>query len=258
MTAAMGAVAGQAQAAELRASTSRAFDDYIHKRERRLAEERLSPGSPQFLWLDGRAERRAAAREGRVAIEAAQKKNPIDAPDGLIHDWAAGVFIPSASLALVLARVQDYDHHKRFYAPEVMDSKLLRRQGDRFHIYYRLMKKKVITAVLNSEHTVQYYNLGEGRAHSRSYSTKIAEVESPGERSEKELPPGGGHGFLWRLNSYWRFAERDGGVYVECEAVSLTRGIPFGLGWMVEPIIRDLPQESLEKTLQATRLSMRG
>ena len=155
MAAAMGAVAGQAQAAELRASTSRAFDDYIHKRERRLAEERLSPGSPQFLWLDGRAERRAAAREGRVAIEAAQKKNPMEAPDGLIHDWAAGVFIPSASLALVLARVQDYDHHKRYYAPEVMDSKLLRRQGDRFHIYYRLMKKKVITAVLNSEHTVR-------------------------------------------------------------------------------------------------------
>lgn len=256
--AAFAAMAGQARAVELRPATLRAFDDYIDKREHRLALERLNPGAAQFLWLDGRPERRSAAREGRVAIEAARKKNPIEAPDGLIHDWVAGVFIPAATLARVLARVQDYDQHKRFYAPEVMDSKLLRRQGDRFHIYYRLMKKKVITAVLNSEHSVEYFSLGGGRAHSRSYSTKIAEVESPGERTEKELPPGGGHGFLWRLNSYWRFAERDGGVYVECEAVSLTRGIPFGLGWMVEPIIRDLPQESLEKTLSATRQAMRS
>jgi hypothetical protein len=53
--------------------------------------------------------------------------------------------------------------------------------------------------------------------------------------------------------SYWRFQERDGGVYMECEAVSLTRDIPTGLSWLVVPIIRDLPRDSLVKTLEATR-----
>ncbi len=67
------------------------------------------------------------------------------------------------------------------------------------------------------------------------------------------MPPGEGHGFLWRLYSYWRFQEKDGGVYVECEAVSLTRKVPTGLGWLIDPIIRNLPRESLSNTLHATR-----
>jgi hypothetical protein len=40
---------------------------------------------------------------------------------------------------------------------------------------------------------------------------------------------------------------------MECEAVSLTRDIPSGLGWLIEPIIRQLPRESLVNTLRKTR-----
>jgi hypothetical protein len=61
---------------------------------------------------------------------------------------------------------------------------------------------------------------------------------------------------LWRLNSYWRFEERDGGVYVECRAISLTRDVPTGLGWIVEPIVRKLPRQSLINTLTATRQAL--
>ncbi|HLI64066.1 MAG TPA: hypothetical protein VKV05_11745 [Terriglobales bacterium] len=43
------------------------------------------------------------------------------------------------------------------------------------------------------------------------------------------------------------------GVYIECRTISLTRDIPHGLGWIIEPIIRKLPQESLVHTLAATR-----
>jgi hypothetical protein len=110
--------------------------------------------------------------------------------------------------------------------------------------------------VLATEHDVQYFRLGRTRAYSRSYSTKIAQLENPGEPGERELPVGNDNGFLWRLYSYWRMEERDGGVYLECQAISLTRGIPAGLGWMIEPIIRDLPKESLIKTLEATRRAL--
>jgi hypothetical protein len=81
-------------------------------------------------------------------------------------------------------------------------------------------------------------------------------VENPGKPDEREKPPGTGEGFLWRLNSYWRFLERDAGVWVECQAVSLTRDIPTGLGWLVNPIITNLPKESLENTLRSTRAAM--
>jgi hypothetical protein len=120
----------------------------------------------------------------------------------------------------------------------------------------RLLKKKVITVVLDTDHDVHYYPLDSTREHSRSYATRISEVENPGRNDEHVLEPGEGHGFLWRLNSYWRFQERDGGVYIECQAVSLSRGIPTGLGWMIEPIIKSLPRESLASTLLETRQAL--
>ena len=120
----------------------------------------------------------------------------------------------------------------------------------------RLVKKKVITAILNTNHDVIYFRLDATRAHSRSRTTRVTEVEDAGKPAERELPPGTGHGFLWSLDSFWRVQERDGGVYAECQAVSLSRDIPWGLGWLIRPIIRDLPQESLRNTLQATRAAL--
>jgi hypothetical protein len=38
--------------------------------------------------------------------------------------------------------------------------------------------------------------------------------------------------------------------------VSLTRDVPVGLGWLVEPIIRNLPRESLANTLSAMRKAL--
>jgi len=87
-------------------------------------------------------------------------------------------------------------------------------------------------------------------------STRVAEVESAGEPGEHEKPIGNDSGFLWRLNSYWRFWERDGGVYVQLEAVSLTRDIPEGLGWLIRPFIISIPRESLGFTLERTRAAL--
>jgi hypothetical protein len=103
---------------------------------------------------------------------------------------------------------------------------------------------------------VRYFPLDAARCYSQSHSTRIAEVDDPGDADEREMRPGVDHGFLWRLNSYWRFEERDGGVYVECEAVSLTRGVPAGLGWLVNPIVRTLPRESLETSLTTLRRAL--
>ncbi|MEK7751386.1 MAG: hypothetical protein AAB654_05680, partial [Acidobacteriota bacterium] len=140
--------------------------------------------------------------------------------------------------------------------PEVTDSKLRRRDGDFFQVYLRLRKHKIFTVVLNTEYDITYRRVSPTRVASRSYSTKIAEVEKPGTASEYELPPGDDHGFLWRLHSFWRFEERDGGVYVEFEAVSLTRDVPRFVSAIVTPIVRHLPRESLELTLLNLRRAL--
>jgi hypothetical protein len=196
------------------------------------------------------------ARQGEVVVEPFFKKPESSVPNGLIHDWIGTVFIPGATLQRTLLLVEDYNHHKDVYKPEVLDSRVLSHEGNDFRIYLRLLKKKVITVVLNTEHEVKYTKVDVTRWRSVSRTTKIAEVENPGKPDEREKPAGTGEGFLWRLNTYWRFEERDGGVWLECQAVSLTRDIPTGLGWLVDPIIRNLPRESLENTLRATRAAL--
>jgi hypothetical protein len=109
--------------------------------------------------------------------------------------------------------------------------------------------------VLDTDHDVQYSAIEAKRWFCRSYTTRIAEVEEAGTPKERALEPDTGYGFLWRLDSYWKFDEKKGspGVHIECRAISLTRDIPLGLGWIIEPIIRKLPQESLIHTLDNTR-----
>ena len=237
-------------AAELQPKTVAAFDRYIRETEQRLADSKI------FLWADESVDRARRVKAGEVAVEPFRGKAVFEVPGGLVHDWVGSVFIPGATLQRTLAMVQDYDHHKDVYQPDVIDSRLISHTGDDFHIYLRLLKKKVITVVLSSEHDVKYTRLDKTRWRSVSRTTKIAEVEKAGKPEERERPTGTGEGFLWKLNSYWRFEERDGGTWLECEAISLTRDIPTGLGWLVQPIIRDLPKESLANTLRLTRAAL--
>lgn len=242
-------------AVELRRETLNAFGDYVRAAEQRLA-ARVG-GAQSFLWLDEPPALRQRARRGEILAEPWNARGDTPVNGGLIHHWMGAVFIPDADLSQVLALLRDYDRHYRIYQPEVVASKVLWRLGDRYGIYLRLLKKKVLTVILNTEHEVTYYPLDATRWHSRSYSTRVAQVVNPGQAGERELPEGNDQGFLWRLYSYWRFQARDGGVYVECEAVSLTRDIPTGLGWLIGPMVRELPRQSLAATLESTRRALR-
>ncbi len=251
-----------ALAAELKPATVQAFDRYIRLTEARITGE-VGSGSA-FLWMDGLpADRRTLVlqqlRQGQVIIERLKTLDggkEIEVPDGLIHHWLGVVFIPGISLQKTLALVQDYDQHYRYYKPDVIASKLRERNGNDFKIFLRFYKKKVITVVMNTEHDVHYFPLSPTRLHSRSYTTRIAEVDNFGEPDEHEKPVDDGGGFLWRLYSYWRFEERDGGVYVQCEAISLTRDIPALVSWLVKPFVTSVPRESLQNTLTNTRSAL--
>ena len=188
-------------------------------------------------------------------VRSAGAKPTVAVPDGLVHDWVGAVFVPGATLEKTIAVMQGYDH-KEDYRPEVMTSRVLSREGNDFKVYMRLLKKKVITVVLDTEHDIHYDAIDKTRWRSRSRTIKVAEVEHAGKRDETTKPPGRGEGFLWQLYTYWRFEERDGGTWIECRAVSLTRDVPTGIGWIVNPIIRDLPKESLENTLRQTRVAV--
>jgi hypothetical protein len=258
------AVPGRAEAAELKPEAAQAFDRYVRLTEHRMHKE-LQPGAA-FLWVAGLPEARrtnvyAQLQLGEVVISRLETQDYPDnlhPPGAMIHHWIGTVLIPGASLEQVLTLLKDYDHHTRYFSPEVVKSKTIEHTGNDFKVYLRLKRKKIVTVVLDTEYDVHYEALDASRAESRSYSTRVMEVEHPGESGERQLPPGDDHGFLWRLNSYWRFFETDHGVYVQCEAISLTRDIPTGLHWLIAPFIESIPKESLEFTLRSTRDAVVG
>jgi hypothetical protein len=236
---------------QLKEATLHAFDDYIAQAESEMQATLHESGS--FLWSQDTPKRSQQVRGGAILAQFWRGARPAKVPDGLIHDWVGAALSPGVTVEETLALVQDYDHHKVIYAPDVMDSRLIRHQGDDFSIFLRLLKKKIITVVLDTDHEVHYSKIDDTRWACRSYTTRIAEVEDAGTKRERVLPPDTGYGFLWRLFSYWRFGEESKGVTIECRAISLTRDVPFGLGWVIEPIIKSLPRESLINTLKATR-----
>ena len=236
--------------ADLKPATVEAFDRYIQKTEQRLNMRK------NFLWADESAERSRRVRNGEVVVEPAGPKPISEITDGLIHDWVGSVFVPGVTLAATLEHVEDYDHARTRHR-EVVASRVIAHKGNDFLVYMRLLKKKMITVVLDTEHDIHYYPIDATHCRSQSKTVKIAEVDNPGKKDERELPPGTGHGFLWKLDTYWRFQERDGGTWIECEAISLTRDIPTGLGWLIEPVIRSLPRDSLDSTLRETAGALR-
>jgi len=243
-----------AKPVQLMPRTLEAFGAFIHEAE--LEMEQKLGGSGPFLWCDLSTNQARRVRTGQVVAQFWSGGGPAKVPHGLIHDWIASAFIPDCTIQDVLEVIQDYDNHKNVYQPEVIDSRLISRHDNDFQIYLRLLKKKIITVVLDTEHEVHYRPLDRDRWTCRSSTTRIAEVENAGSQDERVLPPDTGYGFLWRLYSYWQFQERGGGVVVECRAISLTRDVPLGLGWAIKPIIQKLPKESLIHTLEATRQAL--
>ena len=247
-------MAQTAKPTQLKPQTLRAFDAYIRKAEAEMNQTLLS--SKSFLWAEADSERAQQVRRGQIVAEFWSGQGPVKVPSGLIHDWIGAAFLPATNIKQTLALIQDYDNHKNIYKPEVIDSKLASHRNNDFQIYLRLLKKKILTVVLDTDHAVHYRALNPTRWACRSYTTRISEVENSGSTNEKVLPPDTGYGFLWRLNTYWRFQERDAGVCIECRAISLSRDVPFGLGWIIEPIIEKLPKESLIATLECTRVAL--
>ena len=249
--------------AKLHENTLEAFDRYVKLTEARNAEA-LKRGT-NLLWIDElpeaeRAEAYASLKRGEVKMKKLEMRDggkEIPCPAGIIHHWVGVVLIPGAKLDDVLGMLEDYDKHSVYYGPDVERSKIESRDGDHFRVFLRFRRHKVITVVLNTEHDIQYFHDGPEGAHSRSSAVRIAEVENAGKKDERERPPGEGGGFLWRMETWWRMEERDGGVYVQSEVVSLTRDIPAVLKWLIEPFVTSIPKETLTATLVATRKAVR-
>lgn len=252
-----------AGAPAVREATLRGFREYVGKVETR---NQGALGKGPFLWIDELPEPQRTRAYKKLKLGGVEMRNLGNhdeaaggkLPGGMIHDWQGLVFIPGAKLDQVVSVLQDYNKHSVYYAPDVESARIEMREGDHFRVHMRFRRKKIVTVVLNTEQDVTYYRDSATREYSRSTAVRIREVADPGTKEEKEKSPEEENGFLWQMETWWRMEERGGGVYVQNEAVTLTRDIPAGLGWLIGPFVISIPKETLEFTMNATREAVLG
>ncbi len=227
--------------ARLTPQATAAFDRYVEQ-----AESRMSSAPVRDPTLRG----------GEARVEAVDAARNVDAPGAMIQDWVGTMFLPGATLAQVQSVLRNYAGYKNYYRPKVIESRQLAHNGDEYEVLLRLYEKHILTVVLNSTYHIRYEMPDAKHLIVTSRSTHIGEVNDPGKSTTEEVAPGSDSGFLWRLNSYWRFEAADGGVYARCEAISLSRDVPAGLGWMLNGFLESFPKESMVNTLRGARAAV--
>jgi putative flippase GtrA len=235
-----------AETAELKLQTIAAWNRYVIATEQHIDQEYAdrirthesawSPADRQLIW------------SGEIAIAQLEsrdtKGNSIDVPSGSIHHWRGAILIPHVTLDQVL----DAAKHP-VKQQDVLDLKVMDRSTDSLHLYLKLIRDGIVTVTYNTEHDIRFTRYSSTVASCRSIATKIAELENAGTPSERERPIGTDHGFLWRLNAYWRYEQVENGVVVELESVTLGRDMPMLIGPLIRPVVNRIARESVTKTL---------
>jgi hypothetical protein len=254
--------ASDSTAAELKPATLAAYDHYVQLTEARMAAE--VAGTSPFLWIDRQPANeqirlRANLAVGRVVVERLQTRDgrdEISIPDGLVHHWIGTVLLAGVPLSRAMAFVRDYPGYPAAFGPMIRSARVLAAGGNHFDVAMRTETHKVVTVVIDANYAIDYQPIGESRLWTKSVATNVREVESAGSPSERARPTEQGRGYLWRLTNYCAFEERPEGTYEQCESISLSRGLPFGVGWMIAPFVTSVPREALEFTLGRVRSAL--
>jgi len=233
-----------------------AFNLYISAVESRLAQQHGSQGGFLAPPASG-SNSETCSRRGELIVEHLATSAGTDLPGAMLHHWRGTAFAPGATAADFERLMKDFNAFPRHFSPQVLHAKVLAQQGDHLQVVMRVSQQHVLTVVMDTTYDVAFSKLDAQHGYSIARSTRISEIGSPGAAAEHALDSTREHGFLWRMNTYWSYEERDGGLYMQIESVSLTRSIPRGLGWAVGPFVESVPRESLEFTLRSACNALR-
>jgi hypothetical protein len=233
-----------------------AFNSYIGALESRLQQQHRSQDG--FLaHSNSNPQSDARLRNGELTIERLTPEQGAELPGALLHHWRGTAFVAGASPADFERLMKDFSSYPQHFSPQVLQAKTIAQNGDHLQASMRLRQKHILTVVMDMTYDITYGRLDGEHAYSISRSTRIQEIDSPGTAAEHALDTSHEHGYLWHLNVYWSCEERDGGLYMQIETVSLTRSIPSGLGWVVGPFVQSIPRDSMEFTLQSAANALR-
>jgi len=247
----------QVHAADLKAETVAAWNDYVQSVSVSL-QDRARPGG-SFLWTYEQPERIAKVHDGEIVAAPAAGPSPRKVPGGLIHHWIAAAFLPNAKIDGILEVTQDYGRYREFYQPSVIASKAIAHEDSNDYFSMLLMNKAFfLKTTLDADYQATNVRLDDRHFYSVSRSTRVQEIEDYGRPSQRRVPEGQGGGYIWKLFSIARLDQRDDGVYIELEAIALSRDIPGAMRFVVDPIVRRVSRNALLLSLQQTEEAVSG
>jgi len=251
------AAVGSSYAAELNQEALLAWENYVASVKVRM-QGRFKGQSP-FLWLDEDPMRRQRLNSGEIVISPVGNTHPLPVPHGLIHHWIGAVFIPGATIQDLSAVVGDYGRYGEIYRPTLIKAELLDSTGDeqKFSILW-VQRVLLVTAAFYTELDSNYFALNSRRGYMTFSTTRVQQIEDYREKDERRLAPDEGSGYLWRLVSFARFEERDGGLYLELEVIGLSKDLPGSLRLLLKPVIDRVPRQALTVKLDQTRQAIRS
>ena len=233
-----------------------AYNSYVAVVETRLARQHRSQNG--FLVAGPfTPQNEPRLRRGELIVEQLTPSTGVGLPGAMLHHWRGTAFVAGAKAADFERLLRDFDAYPRHFSPQVVEAKVLSEQGDHLQASMRVRQRHVIAVVMDTAYDIAFGQLDAQHGYSISRSTRIAEIEAAGTSAERALTSSQEHGFLWRQNTYWSYEERDSGLAMQIESVSLTRSIPIGLGWAVGPFVESVPRESLEFTLRSVCNALR-
>ena len=231
------------------AATVAAWNRYVAEVEARIERERAALAAPMAPGTDdSRGGQRGAhgtrhdatvAAGSAVSSSIACEGESLSIPWGTISRWRGSLVLRGVTLDQLLHRLQVPGTPPP--QEDVAASRVLSRTPDSLRVYIRLVRTALVTVTYDTEHEMRFQRWGPGLATARSVATRIEEVG------------GDDHGFLWRLNSYWRYRQMTDGVVVDLESLTLSRHVPVIVRPVAAPIVTRIARESMVRTLEALR-----
>lgn len=240
------------RAAEPKRDTLRAWDDYVGSVNTSLAER--NAGSRPFLWVDESTEARLRVQNGKLVIT---NHDPRKVPQGLIHHWVGEMFVPNVSLDQVMRVLNSYDRYSDIYKSLIRKTTVVEQAGDTVKLNVLAVQKAFsVTAAVNTDEEIQIARPAPNLVCITANSVRVQEIANYGQPSEHAFPEARRPGYVWRALIIQRLERRDGGVYVELETISLSRGIPIEVRWLIKPLTDELPRKMMSDILEETRAAV--
>ena len=160
-------------------------------------------------------------------------------PGGTIYHWRGSTVVRGTTVERVVDRLM----YPGTPPPQedVLESRVLSRRDNGLRVYLKLARSFLVTVTYHSEHDVNFVRHSRQLATSRSVSTRIEEIG------------GGDRGFLWKLNSYWRYTQIERDVRIDLESISLSRSVPRVARPIALPLANRIARESVARTLSSVQ-----